>query len=106
MQGTIKQIDLKHYIGMPVIKVMISEYGVSLFFKQNRQLDITTHWEFFDTKTNTCIDRGLSLKLRENFFLYKLIGKKLLSCEKILHLRELVFDNDYKVSVHIGKTIL
>jgi hypothetical protein len=106
MQGTIKHVDLKNYIGMPVIKVGISEYGASLFFKQNRLLDITTHWELFDAKTNTCIDRGLSLKLREQFFLYRLIGKKLLSCEKILSQRDLIFEGDYKLVVHIGKTTL
>jgi hypothetical protein len=105
MQGTIKQVDLKNYIGMPVIKVMISEYAVSLFFKQNKQLDITTHWELYDTKTNACVDRGLSLKLREQFSLYKLIGKRLLSCEKILSQRDLIFDGDLKLVINIGQVL-
>jgi hypothetical protein len=105
MQGTIKQVDLKNYVGMPVIKVAVSEYGISLFFKHIMQLDITTHWELFDTKTNTQVDRGLSLKLRENFFLYKLIGKRLLSCEKILYQRDLIFDGDYKLVIHAGKIL-
>ena len=99
MQGTVRHVDLKAFVGLSVSKIEISEFGVTLVFKHTKLLDIPTHWELVDTKTNAVLDRGLSIKLREQFLLLRIIHKRLLSFAKLQYQVDLFFDEDLRLTV-------
>ncbi len=100
LQATIKKSDISLFVGHTLASIRVSEYVISLFFGADMQLDITTHWELVHPQTNALIDRAMSPKLREQFYLLKLIGSKLVGFTKTSYQVELVFDNNLKLIVY------
>ncbi len=100
LQSTVKRSDINLFVGLNVTNIQVGEFVISLFFGHDKQIQITTHWELVDTRTNTLIDRALSVKLREQFHLLKLFGVRLRSFVKTPYFTEIVFDNDLKLIVY------
>lgn len=100
LQATIKKSDISLFVGHTLASIRVSEYVISLFFGADMQIDITTHWELVHPQTNALIDRAMSPKLREQFYLLKLIGSKLTGFTKTSYQVELVFDNNLKLVVY------
>lgn len=100
LQGNVKKSDPKYFTNLKLTAIKIEEFGFSLIFGFNKQMDVTTHWELVDTKDNKIIDRGMALKIREQFLLFKLIGTKLVKFIKDPFSAELFFDNDLKLVVY------
>lgn len=99
LQSTIKKADISYFIGETLSNVRVGEFVVSLNFGFDKQLDITTHWELVNA-SNALIDRAMSLKVREQFYLLKLIGTKLLRYTKTSYQVELEFENNLKLIVY------
>ncbi len=99
LHGTVKNTDLKSYMGPKLSAIKVGEFILSFYFGHDKQLDITTYWEFFDESNPLPIDRAIALKQREQFHLLKLIGTKLISSSKLMHQVELVFEGNYRIVV-------
>src|SRR5689334_558938 len=100
LQSTIKRADINLFVGSALTSIQVGEFVIALFFGHDKQMNITTHWELVDTKTNALVDRALALKTREQFHLLKLIGVRLRSFNKLPYFIELVFENDLKLIVY------
>lgn len=100
LQSTVRKSDISLFVGETLSSIRVGEFVVSLFFGYDRQMDITSHWELVNAETNALIDRSMSLKTRDYFFLLKLIGTKLLSYTKSAYQVELVFENKLKLIVY------
>lgn len=98
--ATIRKSDISFCVGQSLVSVRVSEFVISLFFTEDMQLDIVSHWELVNPQTNALIDRAMSLKLRDQFSLLKLIGAKLTNCTKTTYQVELLFDNNLKLIVY------
>ena len=100
LQATVKKSDISLFVGHTLASIRVSEFVISLYFGFDMQLDITTHWELVHPETNALIDRAMSPKLREQFYLLKLIGSKLTGFTKSSYQVELVFENNLKLIVY------
>lgn len=100
LQATVKKTDLSYFIGLTLSSVRVSEFMISLFFGFDRQMDITTHWELVNATTNALIDRSTPPKNREQFYLLKLIGTKLIRYTKTSYQVEIEFENNLKLIVY------
>lgn len=97
--GNVKKFNLNYFANLTVSGIKVEEFSFSLLFGFNKQLDVTTHWELVD-EANAVLDRGLALKIREQWLLYKLIGAKLLKSTKDNYQVILFFDNNLKLVVY------
>lgn len=100
LQATVKRSDIKHFIGMTLSSVKVSEHVISLCFGSSSQMDMTTHWELVSESTNALLDRAMGIKIRDQFYLLRLIGTKLISYTKSSYQVELVFENNLKLIVY------
>ena len=100
LQATVKKSDISYFVGQSLSSIRVSEFVISLFFGFDKQMDITTHWELVNATTNALIDRSVSLKLRDQFYLLKLIGTKLIRYTKNSYQVELEFENNLKIIVY------
>jgi len=100
IQSTVKRSDINLFVGSPVTSIHVGEFVIGLFFGHDRQMNIASHWELVEMKTNTMVDRALALKMRDGFLLFKLIGVRLKSYVKYPHQVELLFENDLKLIVY------
>lgn len=100
LQSSVKRSDISLFVGEALSSVRVSEFVISLFFGFDKQMDITSHWELVNADTNALIDRAMSSKMREYFYLLKLIDTKLLSYTKSPYQVELVFDNKLKLIIY------
>lgn len=100
LQATVKRSDISLFVGETLSSIRVSEFVVSLYFSFDKQMDITTHWELVHPVTNALIDRAMSSKIREQFYLLKLIGTKLIRYTKTSYQVELEFENNLKLIVY------
>ena len=100
LQASVKKTDLSYFIGLTLSSVKVSEFIISLFFGFDKQVDITTHWELVNATTNALIDRSTPVKGREQFYLLKLIGTKLIRYTKTPSQVEIEFENNLKLIVY------
>ena len=100
LQATVKKSDISYFVGQTLTSVRVSEFVVSMFFGFDMQMDIMTHWELVNATTNALIDKSMALKNRDQFYLLKLIGTKLLHYTKTSYQVELEFENNLKLIVY------
>jgi hypothetical protein len=100
LQASVKRSEISLFVGETLSSIRISEFVVSLYFGFDKQMDITTHWELVHPVTNALIDRSMPVKNREQFYLLKLMGSKLIRYAKTSYQVDLEFDNNLKLIVY------
>ena len=104
MKATVKSFDFNRFKRLKIEKVLLQPFGVQLQFEEAHQLEIEDYWEYFDSD-GKLVDRAISAKFREKFHLERLVGHKLVSCEKILFNIVLTFDSQETLHIHYQKEI-
>ena len=99
IQRTVKQVDSKVFVGFIVTQIKIGPQMISLCFAHDKQIDMITHWELVNTKNNTLLDKAVNLKEREQFLLFKIVQKRLLSFTKDQYQAEFIFEDGLKLIV-------
>lgn len=100
LQATVKKSDISYFVGQALSGIHVGEFVISLYFGFDKQMDITNHWELVNATTNAIIDRSMSLKTRDQFYLLKLIGTKLIRFTKSSYQVDLEFENNLKLIVY------
>ena len=89
----------KGFVGSTLINMTIRDYGVQLNFMPRLSLEISEYWELHNEKDET-IDRAVQSENRKEFFLFKLIGKKVILTEKQMDTFFIHFDNGFKFLIY------
>ena len=87
------------FVGATVISVTLRDYGVSFNLFPRLSLEISEYWELHD-QNGTTLDRAVTAEKRESFFLFRLIGQKVVAMEKQLDAFFIHFDKGSRFVVH------
>lgn len=100
LQANVKKSDLKYFVDLKLSGIKLEEFSYALLFGFDKEMTVNTHWELIDLTDGRIVDRGIALKNREHFFLFKLIGAKLIKFNRDAYEVELFFDNNLKLAVY------
>ena len=82
-----------------VISITLKNYNVEFHMMPSLHLEIVEYWELLD-QTGKQIDQAIASQNRRDFYLFKLISKKVTGCEKFQNKFEVKFEEGWTFVMH------
>ena len=94
LTATVSELD-----GAIVVSLTLKDYGIELNFYPRLNLDIVEYWELLGPDKKV-LDRAVTTQNRKEFFLFRIIGKKISGTVKDIGKFTISFEDGHQLLIH------
>ena len=85
--------------GKTVVSITLRDYGVDFNIMPGIHLEVIEYWELLGSNGDR-MDHALTIQERKEFFLFKVIGKKVITTEKFYDKFHIKFEGELMFVIH------